>query len=492
MCWEIKRGSGVSQLVFNVNNRRVGVSDLDTTSEFAKDQISMYAKSERTRDGKIIGLEQFVRDFERMPHITLPAVENTEGSKGSFVFDAPVKVALQDRKRALEAFKTELKHESPDLASILNHRYASGLVDISLFGYILKAFFLKVAPAVINVAYMPGASSSDVSVYNDHILFNYATDIEYHEDGTTLDNRLTFAFKYADSNDGEHHDLLLKIPANYECKLYRDRVEVGFDLPPNLECLFYSENLFKWLSVMEGYFELSEQSDCANKDQAIARMLFSLIQDKDAAQLEPWLDDESLTWFELVSLYSKCLEFPDDLEMLKDLIEQRFIQMLEDGMFSNISDFSDAIGRYKIGSIDDGVSNYVRRLSEMFMRMCEANSEDLTLSMVMKFGSKAYDTNPSFQQSYKKKNVFMAIVFITVALPIIFKWMISGIRENSQEIDSNEQGQERRREPSEVVQNALHEASSGSNVLPFCNARCGDDLGQSQTNDYLTGLAVVS
>jgi hypothetical protein len=488
MCWEIKRGSGVSQLVFNVNNRRVGVSDLDASSDFAKTQISIYDKPEQSwSGGDSVGLDQFVRDYERRSHIALPAVENTEESEGSFVFGAPVEVALRDRKRALEAFIAELQRESPDLANILNHRYASGLVDGSLFSFILKGYFLQVAPAVINVVYMPGTSNSEVSVCEDHILFNYATDIEHNEDGATLDNRLTFAFKYADSYDGEHHDLLLKIPANYKCKLYQDEVKVDFDLPPNLESLFYSENLFKWLSVMEGCFELSEQSDCANKDQAIARMLFSLIQDKDATQLEPWLEDESLGWFELVSLYSKCLEMPGCLDALAELIEQRFMQMLEDGRFNNISEFSDALGRYKIGSIDDGVSNYVRRLSEMAMRMCEANREDLTLGMVMRLGSKAYDTNPSFQRSYKK-NLFMVIVFIKVAVPMMFKWMMSGSRDNTQEQSQEEQG--RHREPSEVVQSALHEASLGSNVLPFHNARC---RGEAQdTNDYLAGLAVVS
>ena len=487
MCWEIKRGSGVSQLVFNVNNRRVGVSDLDATSEFAKDQISMYAKSEKTRDGNIIGLEQFVRDYKRRSHIALPTVEGAKDSEGSFVFDSPSEVALEDRENSLNNFVAELQRERQDLASILHHRYASGLVDGSLFSLILKGYFLQVAPAVINVAYMPGASSSEVSAFDDHILFNYATDIEHHEDGTTLDNRLTFAFKYADSNDGEHHDLLLKIPANYKCKLYQGGVKVDFDLPPNLECLFYSENLFKWLSVMEDNFELSEQSNCRSKDQAIASMIYALIHDKDANELEPWLEDESISWFELVSLYSKCLELPDELAALRELIELRFTQMLEDGSFNNISEFSDAIGRYKMGSIDDGVSNYVWRLSEMAMRLCEANSEDLTLSMVMKLGSKAYDTNPSFQRSYKK-NVFMVIVFIKVALPMMFKWIVSGSKENSQEL--NEQEQEGRREPSEIVQNALHEASLGGNVLPFHNARCRDDL--SQTNDYLAGLAVVS
>ena len=525
MCWEIKRGSGVSQLVFNVNNRRVGVSDLDASSDFAKTQISIYDKPEQSwSGGDSVGLDQFVRDYERRSHIALPAVENTEGSventegsventegsventegsventegsEGSFVFGSPVKVALRDRKRALEDFiaelqrVTELRREGPDLANILNHRYASGLVDGSLFSFILKGYFLQVAPAVINVVYMPGTSNSEVSVCEDHILFNYATDIEHNEDGTTLDNRLTFAFKYADSYDGEHHDLLLKIPANYKCKLYQDEVKVDFDLPPNLESLFYSENLFKWLSVMEGCFELSEQSDCANKDQAIARMLFSLIQDKDAAQLEPWLEDESLGWFELVSLYSKCLEMPGYLDALAELIEQRFMQMLEDGRFNNISEFSDALGRYKIGSIDNGVSNYVRRLSEMAMRMCEANREDLTLGMVMRLGSKAYDANPSFQQSYKK-NLFMVIVFIKVAVPMMFKWMMSGSKENSPEVDSQEQGQGRRRDASEVVQSALHEASLGSNILPFHNHNgCRDEA--QETNDYLTGLAVVS
>ena len=520
MCWEIKRGSGLSQLVFNVNNRRVGVSDLDASSAFAKNQISIYDKPEQSwSGGDSVGLDQFVRDYERRSHIALPAVENTEGSventegsventegsventegsventegsEGSFVFGSPVKVALRDRKRALKAFiaelqrVTELQRERPDLANILNHRYASGLVDGSLFSFILKGYFLLVAPAVINVVYMPGTSNSEVSVCEDHILFNYATDIEHNEDGSTLDNRLTFAFTYA---EGEHHDLLLKIPANYKCKLYQDEVKVDFELPPNLEVLFYSENLFKWLSVMEGYFELSEQSDCANKDQAIARMLFSLIQDKDATQLEPWLEDENLGWFELVSLYSKCLEMPDELAALREMIEQRFTQMLEDGSFDNISEFSDFIGRHKLGSLEDGVSNYVRRLSEMAMRMCEANSEDLTLSMVMKLGSKAYDTNPSFQQSYKK-NVFMCIVFIRVALPMMFKWMMSGSKENSQELD--EQEQEYGREPSEVVQSALHEASSGGNVLPFHNHNGCRDEAQG-ANDYLAGLAVVS
>ncbi len=499
--WEIKRGSVVSQLVFNVNNRHVDVSDLGVSSGFAKSHISIYDKPEQSwSGGDSVGLDQFVRDYKRRSHIALPAVENTEGSEGSFVFGSPVEIALEDRESSLDAFRAELQRERPDLANILNHRYASGLVDGSLFSFILKDYFLKVASSdaidaigaigAINVAYMPGTSNSEVSVCEDHILFNYATDIEHSEDGSTLDNRLTFAFKYTDSYDGEHHDLLLKIPANYKCKLYQDEAKVDFELPPNLEVLFYSENLFKWLSVMEGYFELSEQSNCRSKDHAIANIIYALIKDKEASQLEPWLEDESLGWFELVSLYSKCLEMPGYLDALAELIEQRFVQMLEDGRFNNISEFSDAIGRYKLGSLEDGVSNYVRRLSEMAMRMCEANQEDLTLSMVMRLGSKAYDANPSFQQSYKKKNVFMFIIFIKVALPMMFKWMMSGSRDNTQEQNQGQDGIVQRREPSEVVQGALDEVSLGSNVLPFHNARCGDEA--RGANDYLAGLAVVS
>lgn len=434
MCWEIKRGSGLSQLVdknvfgfrFNINKRPLNFAGLTQSASVILDTFSdnkhnindhrkfdRIFKSEKKSPEKPGGVEQFIKDLDRRCF----SINFNDYSLKSAVFNGDndgCRDGLLDFKNKLSGINLDSKPNSRNLYYILDNLYASGLVDGSFLNLIFKTFFLNHqlgSFCLVNVDFQEDishkVSAISVDKINDQhqISFTVRNTKEVLNSQNT-DKRLNIKFNcHDDCIDKEVCISESKVDLIYECILNSDGVTVNLSMPDQISnALFYSNNLLKMLVAL---FE-------THKSEEIIYLLEKLIENKSLDELNEFILDERITIYELMSLYEKCFPVPDSLGSFVGLLENRLQGFIKD---VGVDDF------YKLGlhlnKVDSDIDFHLKSLYKDCYRGNFGADKNLGLRSMMNLASIRYDKCESLN-SKCSKSYFMCLALFSVALPLIF------------------------------------------------------------------------
>ena len=436
MCWEIKRGSGLSQLVdeynlkFNVNGRPL---DLASTTEYVNHMLSFYSdkntgvfRSEHisentshndTTEACAGGVSQFIADFRRrcfcigsnskIPLVFKGGVESEE-ELNSFV----------NKLREIKIDNSSKPNTSNTLHSLLDNLYASGLVDGSFLNFIVKTFFLN----------QQIGSESPVNGGFERDLSNSTSRISYDNNGEksfisfkvrntkeqvnfeSIDNRLNLKFNFYD--DDLNKEVCVaesKIDVICECILSSDGVSVNLTMPDQISnALFYSDNLLKLFLAL-----FSE-----HKNEEVIFLLEQLVSQKSSQELESFLNDERLSVYELMCLYDKCFPVTERLDKFVSLLESRLQDIATEVGAEDICKLGNHINA-NINKVDNDISFHLKALYKDCYRGNFGADKNVSLRTVMSMARSRYDNFPSIRQKCTR-TYFMCMALFVVALPLVF------------------------------------------------------------------------
>lgn len=433
MCWEIKRGSGLSQLVdennfkfnLNVNGRPLDLDSItapvDLMVRSYSDKNTGFFKSEHisksvnnTQKSCAGGVSQFIADFKRRCF----CIDSSSGVPIVFKGGPESEEELMNFVDKLGNIGIDSADKTISLFNLLDNLYASGLVDGSFLNFIVKTFFLN--QQVDSESPINGGFEKDISNSTSHIAYinnGKKSYISFKVRNTkekvnfeSVDNRLNLKFNfYDDLLDKEVCIAESKIDVTCECVLSSDGVTVNLNMPDQISnALFYSDNLLKLF--------LALFSD--HKNEEVIFLLEKLVSQKSAQELDGFINDERLSVYELMSLYDKCFPVTERLDIFVNLLESKLQNMASDVGIEGICKLGDHINA-NINKVDNDINFHLKELYKDCSRGNFGADKNISVRSVMSMARSRYDNHPSISKNCTK-TYFMCMALFSVALPLVF------------------------------------------------------------------------